>query len=741
MAETLLKRWNDWSAGVGHPIDEGNPGMHTANKILGLRGELRPAPVATDVTVGADPGHHFQYLFEEPGTTTGSPAFDASSTGGGQTAQTGDFKTVTFSLSHTVSAEDNRLMVVFIFVGAVDDFVGTVRVSEGGSEFTQLGVADGTLGSIDGSIFCLYRINPTAGAGTYIVNVFTTGTGIDVAAVASTWYDVDQNAPFGDIATGKADNDAGPARAAVTSATGELVVTGAMNNNTPQTMTVVNETQIAQKLESDVRGASSYEAGATTVNMDWTLGGASDWIAMGVSLVGAPTLTSYLYAERGKASSSSSTAKVNKVSLANVNFANLEAGQHDLTPLKFPGQPVRYQGFWWFPMGDNQKARRLQVIGEGAVANDTLDPSATALGADHFANLGSQVASTLTHSGNDDGGMRILKVNGDIGTEADWGDVFPVGDRTERSAGIRSLGDLAFVMQIEGLHSFNKFAQARLVFEDFRAWRHAFKNIPIVPWKGGLIMSHPTGLLFWEPGKLPVNVGLNADIGSSVLSPSGPSGLRGGRYHGLSPAGDFLWHIYQPDVSSTTANVMVAYPREDSPYDLVFQQLGTTTLQDADHMLGCFVSVGSRPLSPEYVTPTLWYGNADDLSYVVLGTTASPFRTRADVHVVEAAGDAYMSELLFEQPTDLTRMVVHTQNMVDGDEWQLKFLADGEEEKNLGGPLRGNQRHEIKIDRHGVYRLMVRTNWVTTDTSERPAPSIQRMELYGDPGRDFPSAG
>jgi hypothetical protein len=160
---------------------------------------------------------------------------------------------------------------------------------------------------------------------------------------------------------------------------------------------------------------------------------------------------------------------------------------------------------------------------------------------------------------------------------------------------------------------------------------------------------------------------------------------------------------------------MVAYPRENSPYDLVFQQLGTTTLQDADHMLGCFVSVGSKPLSAEYVTPTLWYGNDDDLSYVVLGTTASPFRTRADT-------------------------VVYAQNMVSGDEWQLKVLADGEEETNLGPPIKSNGRHEITIDRHDVYRLMFHVNWSTTVTTARAAPSVMRIDLYGDPGRELPSA-
>jgi hypothetical protein len=334
--------------------------------------------------------------------------------------------------------------------------------------------------------------------------------------------------------------------------------------------------------------------------------------------------------------------------------------------------------------------------------------------------------------------MRILAVGGDIGTAGDWGSAWDIGDKTERAAGLRSLAGLSFVMNVEGLTSCDKNGRYRLVFEDFRAWRHVFDNISITAWKGRLAFSHPTGLMLWEPGSQPVNIGLNADIGSSVLSPTGPTGLRGGRYHGLAPAGDFLYTIYQPDLSSTTANVMVGYQRRpDNPYDLIWQQLGTTTLQDTDHMLGCFVSVGSKPLSAEYVTPTLWYGNDDDLSYVVLGSTASPFRTRADTHVVEAAGDAYLSELLFGEPETISRVVVHTQNMVAGDAWQLKILADGNEEENFGPALERDGRHEIKIDRHDVYRLMLHVNWATTVTTARAAPSIQRIELYGPekPGR------
>ena len=727
MPEVLLKRWNDWSAGVGHPIDEGNPGMHTANKILGLRGELRPAPKATDVTVGADLGHQFQYFFEEPTSAPGAPLFDAAS---GDT----DTATSTLSWTHTTATQADR--IVMAAFTQTDDQLIVGQVTCDGVTMLSLG-ARGLGGSR--LVQAFYCINQAIGSNT--ITATFDGAQDEVVGMAVSYYNVDQTGPLGDGATNAGTNDAGPATVNVASGSSEMVVDFAACTTTMQTMAVgAGQTQRRQANTADMRLSTSEEGGSATTTMSWTLGAATDWATIAWSLVGSKA-NSYLYAQRGKKAGSASTVKVNKVSLANSDFANLETGQHDLTPLTVPGQPVRYDGFWRFPLGDNQKARSLTVIGSGAVSNDTLTATANQLGADHFANLGSQVAATLTHSVNDDGGLRILKVGGSIGLEADWGPAFPVGDRTERAAGLRALASLGFQLNVEGLFSFNKSARSGLVFEDFRPWRHAFDNIPIVPWKGGLIMSHPTGLLFWELGKLPVNVGLNADIGSSVLSPSGPSGLRGGRYHGLSPTGDFLWHIYQPDISSTTVNVMVAYPREDSPYDLVFQQLGTTTLQDTDHMLGCFVSVSSKPLSAEYVTPTLWYGNDDDLSYVVLGTTASPFRTRADEHATVTAGDAYMSELLFDRPTDLTRMIVHVQNMSSGDEWQLKVLADGEAETNLGPPLKRNGRYEISIDRHDVYRLMLHVNWATTVTSDRAVPSIQLMDLYGDPDRELPSAG
>jgi hypothetical protein len=687
--------------------------------------------------VDADPGHHFQYYFEESLTAGQTPVIDDSSSKTDTDTTSGDEKIISWT-SHTTAANDNRILLVYAGQFDASGAIPT-GVTYGGVALTRLNSK--VIGGSFGNISIWYLADPDTGTGTIEITWAVT-RGVQLG-IAETWYKVDQSGPFGATASGSAANDAGVARATVSSASGETVINVGACGDSVQTMTVVNETEVKNITAGDARMATSYEAGAASVTMDWTLGSACDWGVLGVPLLGASPGPSYLYAQRGKKSGSSSTVKVNKISLANSDFSNLETGEHDLTPLTIPGQPVRHSGsgtsggFWFFPLGDNQKPRKLSVVGSGAVSNDTLDATATALGADHFTNLGSQVSASLAHSSNDGGGLRILAVDGDVDVEANWGSPFKTGDRSERAAGLRSLCGLTFVLNVEGLYSFNKSARTGLVFEDFRTWRHVFDNIAIAPWKGGLVLSHPTGLLFYRPGELPINIGLNADVGGSSLVPSGPSELRGGRYHGLAPTGDFLWTIYQPDVSSTTANVMVGYPREDDPADLIWQQIGTTTLQDTDHMLGCFVSVGGKPRSPEYVTPTLWYGDGDDIRYVVLGTTASPFRTRADTHALVTSGDSYMSELRFTEPVDLTGIVVQTSpDMVDGDEFQISILVNGTgDDVDVGPPIHGaGVRHPRKIERRGkVSSLVLRVNWVATSSANRVPPVIQAIELFGSP--------
>lgn len=791
----LLKVWDNFEAGIGFPVEDGTPGMYTASKILGLRGELRPAPAATQVTIDADPGHHFQYFFEEPVTAGQVPVFDSGSNGTASNA------TTVATSNHTIANQDNRLLLVAI--ADTGDAILSSIVWNGSEQLTKF--YSRPVGTAS-KIFFAYLLNPTVTTSTIVCT--WTGTQTTMVVIAGSWYKVDQNSPFGDRVFALDVNDAGPITDNVTSNSSEVVVDASACTDTVQTMTVgAGQTEVSGTggvTVGDLRLGSSYETGAATTTMSWTLGAASDWTILAVPLVGAKPGPSYLYAQRGKKGGSSSTAKVNKTSLANIDFgATSTSSYHDLTPLTVCGQPVRYQGYWWFPMGDNQKARRLQTVGtnvvdstavidEGAtfsatdttltvddgtqftdddyikiegeilkitniathnltvvraqygttaathadatviylisVANDTLDATANALGADHFANLGFQVISTLAHSANDDGGVRILKKDGDVGTEAHWGSPFQVGDRNERAGGVSGLSGMAFTLNVEGLYSFNQTGRSGLVFEDFRMWRHVFDNMPIQPYRGGLIISHPTGLIYYIPGQPPTNIGLDANKLAATVTPPGPTDLFGGRYHGTAVAGDIIYTIYQPDLSSTTALVLVGYP---GGRGFLWQGLGTTTLADTDHMLGCFVSVSSKPTSAEYVTPTLWYGNGDDLDYKVLSTNGSPFRPRADTHVVETSGDVYLPELTFPTPHRLSHFAVYTEDMAGGDEWQLSGISNAGSDQRAGAPVLANERAERFIEATNVRRFMPHINWTATSSSARVPPTIKRIELYG----------
>ncbi len=118
---TLLKRWNDWSAGVGHLVDDGRtPGMYSASGLLGLRGELRPAPFKNTLTVGSDEGHHYQYFLEET-LADSDPTHDADSSG----SMNND---TSVTVSHTVTAaQPNTILLVWVTYASAG---GTINISD-----------------------------------------------------------------------------------------------------------------------------------------------------------------------------------------------------------------------------------------------------------------------------------------------------------------------------------------------------------------------------------------------------------------------------------------------------------------------------------------------------------------------------------------------------------------------------------------------------------------------------------
>ena len=716
---SLLKRWNDWSAGVGHLVDDGRtPGMYHSSGLLGLRGELRPAPFKNTLTVGIDEGHQYQYFFEET-LADSDPTHDADSSG-----SMNDGTSVT--VSHTVTAsQPNLILLVWVFMASLGGTISTSSVTYDGVSMGA-SVQGKNFGGAGPRVRLHALVAPSTGANNIVVDFDTTG---DAVVIATSFYHVDQAAP---LHAGWTDSGTGTAiaKTGIDSSTSETMLMGSCTKTNTTDTKAAGETLIATVINagSDMRGTSSYLVGLAAGAMTHTLGTSSDWVSAGSVLVGASP-GNYLYGMRGTKAGNIPSA-LEKIAIINSGFPTLETGSHTLTSLLKPGQPTRYQAFWWLPTGSSKDPRKLTVAA-GAVSADTLAAETSGNGDDHLGNLNGQMIGGINGSG-----YHILKVDGTPTTDGDWGAFFPVGDKNERPAAISGLSGASFVLTVEGLFSFNSKARSGLVFEDFRSWRNVFDNIPMPAWKGGMFISHPTGaLLFYTPGNLPVNVGVGA--ASRALPPAGVTEFTRGRYMGVHATAEFVWAIYQPDVSSTAVQVQCGYTQTNDPTNLTWQVVGTTTLNDAQHLLGCFVSVQGQPRSTAYNTPVCWFGDGVDLGYLVLDQQAGPFRARADTHRLNITADAYMSELRFTEPVDLTEVIIHTSpDMVSGDEFQISLLVNGTgDDIDVGPPAKGSgSRHVRQINRRGkVTSLVLHVNWVATSTANRVPPVIQSIELYGKP--------
>ena len=142
-----------------------------------------------------------------------------------------------------------------------------------------------------------------------------------------------------------------------------------------------------------------------------------------------------------------------------------------------------------------------------------------------------------------------------------------------------------------------------------------------------------------------------------------------------------------------------------------------------------------KPNSADYVTPTLWSQSGADLVYIKLDPSASPFHSRADTHKVVLSGNAFMSELIFPEPVDLSELVVYTQDMLsdDTDEWQMSFIVNATGNEENFAPIVQNGRTAIPLTNKLVHRLTLHVQWVATSTSDRVPPTIAQIELYGKP--------
>ena len=735
-----IKIWNDWSDGIGFPIDDGRAnGMYYASGILGLKRELRPAPFFNEVATGLIVPVS-RYSFSNTTLVFGHAAIallPAGATtqitvnaGGAFTGKVAANTTLTIANVVVSSASDSYLVATVHNDSAADP----TGVTFAGNAMTK--IVDG-VGNPRVSIWGR-ALGVTSTTGDVVV---TFAGATDIIASAQGYDKVDQGGPIGSPASGSGTASSGlniemPAGA---EAYGMLVDACVIDTVAETATPDKDQTSILDDTQGGNIDARATYAKVTDVQK-------FHFQYFAEATANADAEHPFLYAARGDRFGGGYV--VHKVDLENATFGALEAGSHSVTSSTFPlaGQPAKYRGFWWWPAGNDNRSRKLSVVGTGAVSTDTFDPTATPFepGADHLAILGDQMVGVVKQGvagmpglggvGAQPGGVRILKVDGDPATSADWGSEFPAGDVTVRPAGLISLQGATFVMNPDGLYSFNNKARSRLVFEDFRSWKGTHSNIPITAWKGGIAIPHPSGLLFFVPGELPVNIGVDANMDLSVVPVSGPTEIHGGIYHSTAALGDFMYGIYQPDTNSASALVLCAYyPTRDSP-KIVWQGMGSVALQDKEAMLGIAIATDGRPLGAGRTTPTVWFGSGADLKYIVLDPRASPFRSRADTHRVAASGDAYMSELFFDAPAKATEIVVYANDMATGDEWQVSLIADeAGRDENVGKPIISNGRHVLKVSasRRAAHRLTLHVKWATTNTAARVAPTINRIELHG----------
>lgn len=710
----ILKTWDDWSKGIGFLFDDPtNPGgMYFSSGILGLQHELRPAPFFNSVTMRETMNRLASAVNKNvamvaaavaPASSSVTVTFDSTKNNSGAGA------TLTLA-NHVVANQSNRYL--FVFVSSVTNVPDTV-VFNTTESLTLISTASETVSGYKTTLWGLAAPSVTT------ANIVITFSGATTAAGGSIGvYNASQTAPSGTALNTftSSDEDSGYGIYVTPSSTRDLIIACSTDQidgiNSPSVQGPA-ETQAWRISGADPVSVGSYRAPLSGFHSQYFF---EETTSSG---------NIYLYIERGN----STTYYITKISLNNATFGQY-LGDHppDTAIGGIAGQPARYQSFWYLPNRDVTLSKL--TVGNGDINEDTLlcVVSVGTSNGEHLANLNHQLVAHL-----EDSGTRILSVDGNPAVDANWGQYFPCGDKNERATAIKGLEGATYILKKEGLYSFNNQGRSGLEFEDFRVWRNSFDNIPMSAWKKGLVIPHPSGLIFWAPGTFPTDIGLGNKQSSMASPVSGPPLFFGGRYHSTTAVADHIYAIYQPTPSSTTAYVLIGYLESADINNLVWQCLGSITLSSATLMSAVGVITSGKPDSTNYETPTLWFTNADVFQYIVLNNKAEPYRPRTETHRVQASGEVYLSELFFTTPHDLDKLVIYTQDMIEGDSWSVSMIADGNNDINVGSPITTNGRTELLINRHSVYRAMFHIAWASTVTSNRVPPTIKKIELYGRP--------
>jgi len=185
------------------------------------------------------------------------------------------------TISHTTSGLD-RLMLVGVSINN-DNSETVSSISYNGVPLTFVGAINNMRSGGDDARAEIWQlVTPSAGTHDVVITLSSAPSRGAVAGVI-TFTGVDQSTPLGPFASNE--NDPSPATVDVQSAPNELVF-GVVATEYSAITTDPGQTEEWNISVSGTRtnGAGSTKAGASTVNLSWTVGGSAHWAAAGVSI-------------------------------------------------------------------------------------------------------------------------------------------------------------------------------------------------------------------------------------------------------------------------------------------------------------------------------------------------------------------------------------------------------------------------------------------------------------------------
>ncbi|KKN03769.1 hypothetical protein LCGC14_1104320 [marine sediment metagenome] len=415
--------WEDWSLGLGETKQETGRGYFFSNGFdASVRGALRLAPFyhnLNNTALTTEPG----YFMEGTETSGSTLTYDAASSGTGDDVSGQDAVTV----AHTVASNAARLLLVGISADILTSG-GIQGVKYAGGSLTRLAHTQ----FASGQVSFWYLLDPATGSNNIVVSLLGTATR-DVVVGATSWYGVNQDAPFGTLV---ATNGTGTAvTATVVTAAGEQVADVVFVNGARTSSAGANQTERWDASEA-ISGNGSTQAGSDGGVMSSTLSSSAGWGQLAVPIKPASTTSRSVMHILD-------TTKIGRYTYDSDTGITLDAT--DTTTSGVGGRPAKVNGNWYAPMGTGASAQKLTGVTWADVAGTWK--------ADHLSTYQKGVTPTLARVNSTT--QHQVDFNEDTGAIGDnWANGQKAGDSSAKITDLVEAQDELFVCKEDNLYKF-----------------------------------------------------------------------------------------------------------------------------------------------------------------------------------------------------------------------------------------------------------------------------------------------